>query len=210
MDKSDNAPRLIINLKELENTEPSTHWLTPPVFPVYYKVQVGLTVTPEVMVVKPGTVDIFGYQVEFRDKDQEVDPDLPLVKLLGSDKEHNAWEASQVLDRKFHGQAADDFCYAVEYNSYEPSFTNITFFTLVKQGENDNDHWIWYLEVEGVADVEVPDWEKKRNPLTWTENPTKIIKRTVKESWIADGWCDYTGWDCQSGLSWIKVSSDDC
>ncbi len=48
----------------------------------------------------------------------------------------------------------------------------------VKEGANDEENWIWYVQTNDGRVAEI------------------------------DGWCDYTGWDCQSGIDITFLSKE--
>lgn len=64
----------------------------------------------------------------------------------------------------------DDFKYALEENPQEFGLGDVMGILAEIPGENDELYWYWILKL----------------------NDGRYV--------YADGWCDYTGWDCQSGL----------
>lgn len=106
-------------------------------------------------------------------------PDLPVVDLPGSDGWRHGYEYGNVLERRFPGQDGGQLALAIEYNSrYDgvgPADQEVTNLVMVQQGEHDGDAWIWRV--------------------TFIDGTT----------WMAKGWCDYTGWDCQSSLVWTRT-----
>ena len=66
----------------------------------------------------------------------------------------------------------DDLYYAIEYNPPE-QFSKEDILEIVAEvvGENDEFSWWW------------------------------VIKMKNKKYFLLEGWCDYTGWDCQSGIN---------
>jgi hypothetical protein len=98
-----------------------------------------------------------------------------IVKLNGMSL---AWEDAfmmgDALEEEFPGCDGHDFCCAISYNDGGPLDRGgvISMLKLVKQGERDESDWIWEVTL------------------------------TNGEVWVAQGWCDYTGWDCQSSLVW--------
>ena len=61
----------------------------------------------------------------------------------------------------------------MQYNDYGPAARlPITGLVLEQQGEHDGNNWIWRVTLGDGS------------------------------TWIAEGGCDYTGWDCQSHLDW--------
>jgi hypothetical protein len=63
----------------------------------------------------------------------------------------------------------DDIGYAFKYNNLGPRLDDIDVVVGEVCGANDEYYWYWILQM-------------KDNTFSW-----------------AKGWCDYTGWDCQSG-----------
>jgi hypothetical protein len=99
------------------------------------------------------------------------------IILPGSETYWSGYEKAEELEKLFPEQDAYDFCSAIAENqSVEPGpltdEVGITGLLLVQQGENDSESWIW------------------------------LVKLSNGEHWWLDGWCDYTGWDCQSGIAW--------
>ena len=107
-----------------------------------------------------------------------VDPfDFPIVPLAGSESWTYAYERADVWEKMFPGQDADQLSYAITYNGLAEGKDECSLVSLkcIQFGENDGSEWIW--------EVEFSDSSK----------------------WTATGWCDYTGWDCQSGLDWQQI-----
>lgn len=106
------------------------------------------------------------------------DVDVPPVVLPGSEGHWNAYDHGDKLDRLFPGQDAFDLMYACQYNGWGPltDGVGVVRLTMAQQGCNDEEDWIWFVE---------------------------LTDGTV---WQAMGGCDYTGWDCQSWLTWRCVS----
>ena len=107
--------------------------------------------------------------------------DLPFVHFPGSEDWTSAYEAGEALDARFPGQDAIELLMACEYNDYGPLKTGVTITGLLlsQQGYGDGDDWIWYVKL--------------------ADDPTL---------WVAQGGCDYTGWDCQSSLAWTGVGGE--
>jgi hypothetical protein len=57
----------------------------------------------------------------------------------------------------------------LEYNKVEFSLGDIREVLAVYEGSKDEENWFWILRLHDDS------------------------------CWLLDGWCDYTGWDCQSG-----------
>lgn len=94
------------------------------------------------------------------------------VGLPGSESWISSYEAGEVLESIFPEQAAHDFCMACEHNGNGP-LGDGKLVGLVLIEEGERDGAAWLWEV--------------------------TVDDTV---WLAEGWCDYTGWDCQSSLLW--------
>jgi hypothetical protein len=101
--------------------------------------------------------------------------DVPFVRLPGSETYWSGYEYGTKLYERWPEAGASDFAYAVEYNGWEPECKDITDLVMEHEGERDEDSWTWRVT---LADGTV---------------------------WKVEGWCDYTGWDCQSGISWEQV-----
>lgn len=100
-----------------------------------------------------------------------------IVSLPGSLGWESAYEFGQTLEERFPGQDGWNLSSAMEHNGMGPLSDNngIAELVLLKQGARDETSWVWRVTCE---DGNV---------------------------WIAEGWCDYTGWDCQSGLRWNEA-----
>jgi len=100
------------------------------------------------------------------------------IMLPGSENYWHAYERGEDLDTAFPGQDASDFAIAVEYNGSPEELKDVAVVALVcvQFGANDDEGWVWH--------VDFADGSK----------------------WVVEGWCDYTGWDCQSGLDWTLMS----
>jgi len=104
-------------------------------------------------------------------------PDLPIVPLPGYEGWADAYEWGGALDKQFPGQDADEFAYACGYNDTGPAQNReITDFVMAQRGENDGADWIWHVTFADAT------------------------------RWIAQGGCDYTGWDCMSDLTWTLAN----
>lgn len=101
--------------------------------------------------------------------------DLPVVPLPGSEGWIGAYQWGGELEKAFPNQDADQLAYACEYNGLGPvDGHRITGLVMVQQGERDEGSWIWHVTLDDGA------------------------------TWTLEGWCDYTGWDCQSGTDWTE------
>ena len=103
--------------------------------------------------------------------------DVPIVRLPGSLKWENGYKYGQALEETFPGQGGYDLRAAMEHNTLGPvSETNgIVGLVMTQQGERDAASWVWRVTMQDGS------------------------------VWFAEGWCDYTGWDCQSGLTWTRA-----
>ena len=108
----------------------------------------------------------------------DIPENLPVIPLPGSENWRDAYEWGQAMGRQFPGQDAHDFAMACHYGDFGPmhSGESILGLVLIQQGYHDGPDWIWEVTLQD------------------------------NEVWHARGWCDYTGWDCQSGLDWSRVS----
>lgn len=98
--------------------------------------------------------------------------EYPVAKIIGGERWNSAYDASCELEALFPGQDAFNFCIAVSEHGIPYETGNITNLVMVQEGENDGDSWIWHVTFDDGG------------------------------VWTAEGWCDYTGWDCQSNLTW--------
>jgi hypothetical protein len=98
---------------------------------------------------------------------------VPIIALEGSETWIGAWEFADQLESRFPDQDAHSFASACFYNEFGPiEARRITRLRLLRQGERDATDWIWQVQVDGH------EWH------------------------VAEAGCDYTGWDCQSHLTW--------
>lgn len=74
------------------------------------------------------------------------------------------------FDNTKESYESDDIKYAFECNNLSSKLDDIDVIVAEVCGANDEDHWYWILQL-------------KDGTFTWVS-----------------GWCDYTGWDCQSGV----------
>lgn len=104
------------------------------------------------------------------------DINIPVVPLPGSEGWADAYKYGNLLERKFPGQQAESLCYAIEHNEAGPAAKQeIVNLVMEQEGGPDEQDWIWRVTFEDGT------------------------------TWRAIGWCDYTGWDCQSGLAWEQI-----
>ena len=110
-----------------------------------------------------------------------MNPDnMPIIRLEGSSGWERAYEAGKLLEWAFPRQDGHDFAHALSENDYGPveqDYSNLVSIDMLKQGERDAGDWIWRVTLSNG------------------------------EVWTVTGWCDYTGWDCQSGVSWTKENN---
>lgn len=105
--------------------------------------------------------------------------EYPLAVIDGSKPWWDTYDVGRALDSAFPGQDGIDLAYAAAYNEKGPldGTRAVTGLLMVQQGFNDGDSWIW------------------------------IISFGDGSTYFAEGWCDYTGWDCQSDITWEKYES---
>lgn len=91
--------------------------------------------------------------------------------------------ASQVTrEERMWGELSDDrrneltwhFVYAMYYNDPPFAIEDVSMVDVLKEGEREEASWVW-----------------------------RVVMRSRGE-WMVVGWCDYTGWDCQSGAAFYK------
>lgn len=132
----------------------------------------------EIMLDPTSTATVFevtGPATEQVDLFDEVAAQYPLIDLPGSDEWRSSYEMGEVLDKAFPGQDASDLMVGCSYNDWGPlkdGDRRIVSLECIQHGENDGQNWIWHVGLD---------------------NGTQ---------WVVEGGCDYTGWDCQSGLTW--------
>jgi len=68
-----------------------------------------------------------------------------------------------------------DLSSCIEFNAAPFSITDIVEVMLLKEGERDSGAWEW------------------------------IITLNNRDKYFIQGSCDYTGWDCQSGASYVRL-----
>lgn len=79
-----------------------------------------------------------------------------------------------------------DLAAAFEYNTAPFPSTDIEEVLAVVEGYNDGDEWNWVVRLNEEEGVPEPS--------------------TLRYAFIS-GWCDYTGWDCQSGVEVVMTHS---
>lgn len=104
----------------------------------------------------------------------QTDPEffLPFVPMPGADRWVNSYERGEQMAVLWPGQDTHDLCYAIEYNASWPE-GGITNIKMMQQGENDGPSWIWHVTMDNEGE---------------------------ETTYVIEGWCDFTGWDCQSGV----------
>ena len=114
--------------------------------------------------------------------------DYPRVQLKGSMSYWNHYDNYEEIDSKFPGCDGYDFAWASSMADGEgPDLTKVAINKLImcQQGYNDGPDWIWFVTTE------VPEGQHDYH--------------NMGDSWILQGGCDYTGWDCQASASWLKL-----
>ena len=111
--------------------------------------------------------------------------DFPVIKLHGSEGWERGYELGLELQKRFD-LADADIGYALAYHAVpgELESREITDIDMLQEGCNDGPHWIWRLAFRS------------------DDRPY------FGDVWFLEGWCDYTGWDCQSGVTWYKATED--
>lgn len=108
--------------------------------------------------------------------------EYPIVDLPGSQDWARAHALGLKLDAAWPGQQGDDFAYAYAYHDHPQGLGPLDELVLLQEGANGGPHFIWKCRFLAGADV----WRRR--------------------TFIVDGWCDYTGWDCQSGAQWMEMT----
>ena len=99
------------------------------------------------------------------------------VVLTGSEQYWYGWDYGNALDDLFPHQDAADFGQAIGLGQGPISETNsVVGLVLTQAGENDGPSWKWEVKLEDGT------------------------------TWKLEGWCDYTGWDCQAGNDWEQLN----
>lgn len=102
----------------------------------------------------------------------------PIIKIPGSDTWSDSYELGQYLSSAFPGHGCYDLAMAVAYNKSWPDNAAIRKVVMLEEGCNDGPAWLWAV---------------------------KFSDDNGESYWmIGHGWCDYTGWDCQSGFVWSE------
>lgn len=108
--------------------------------------------------------------------------EYPIVDLPGSQDWARARALGLKLDAAWPGQQGDDFAYAYAYHPHPEGLGSLVELVSLQEGDRDGPHFIWKC--------------------TFRVNyGTRRLR-----SFIVDGWCDYTGWDCQSGAQWMETT----
>lgn len=113
--------------------------------------------------------------------------DYPIVRIPGSENWQRGYELADELEKAFPHEECENFAHAISENwdSCPDLTAGITKLICLEQGLNDETDWIWYV-VLGKDDV---GYGADRN-----------AKR-----YVVRGWCDYTGWDCRSAVTWTEI-----
>ena len=98
----------------------------------------------------------------------------PIINLAGSEDWLSGYELSKKLEELYPNEEALDFAYCVQYTDHPDLSSGIKFLKCLQVGERDEGDWIWQVELGDG---------------TW---------------YVVTGWCDYTGWDCQSDSRWAS------
>lgn len=108
-----------------------------------------------------------------------TEEEYPPVMLPGSEYWWSGWEFGDELAKRFPDAEAHDFGTACGEN---PSAETVRM----------REHGVLWLECEQVGERDEGSW-------IWN------VVFGDGSSWRVEGWCDYTGWDCQSGMSWERL-----
>jgi hypothetical protein len=105
----------------------------------------------------------------------------PFIQLPGAEEWTWYYEQGSQLAKEFPNQDCKDLCSALGNNEELAILHDalIHDVTMIQQGKRDGGNWIWQV-------VLIEDQRLKR--------------------FIIEGWCDYTGWDCQSGVHIEEVA----
>ena len=113
---------------------------------------------------------------------REITPDdFPPVRLPGDDRWFAGYEWGNLLCERWPDESSGDFAEALSHNVFEGDdlwgrmTSGVTALKCDQEGENDGEPWVWTV--------------------TFADGTT----------WQITGWCDYTGWDCQSGIEAVQV-----
>ncbi len=99
------------------------------------------------------------------------------VRIPGDEGWYFGYQMAQALDARFPNQQAEDFAYMLAHNQHPLGDTaNVVDLICTQVGENDGGEWIWTVRLDDGR------------------------------AWTVVAWCDYTGWDCQSGADWESTS----
>ena len=102
---------------------------------------------------------------------------IPPVKFPSAEEWWSGERDYQEIEERFPDHEPWDFAYALVYNDRGPlDSAQLVNLVCVQVGRNDEESWIWHVSLDDGT------------------------------RWALEGWCDYTGWDCQSGVSWTQIS----
>ena len=106
---------------------------------------------------------------------------FPLIAIKGSESYANAYEKGKEWEKRWPGQDCSSLAYAIAYNgdSVPPEIASLVpeEIVLLDEGENDERQWVWAIT---FTDSRYRGW------------------------WVVYASCDYTGWDCQSSMNWVR------
>lgn len=97
------------------------------------------------------------------------------IMLPGSEDYWNGYEFGELLAERFPNEAPEDLGYALTYHGAPLKDEEILSVEMIREGYNDGPSWFWEITFSN------------------------------RQVFILEGWCDYTGWDCQSGTTWFKA-----
>ena len=106
--------------------------------------------------------------------------DFSSLPVIGPSSYLEQMDAIEALEHKFPNADAGDFVLACVENTWGPldGVASLKSLVCVKSGDRDEEDWIWHVVLDDGT------------------------------IWEAVGWCDYTGWDCQSDLSWTCIQDE--
>lgn len=104
----------------------------------------------------------------------EYEERYPIIPIPGSRNYLEAYDWGAKLEKIFPGQDAESFAQACMNNHCAP------------------------IDKRSIIDI-------KLIQQGYNDGPSWIWEVTLEgEIWVAEGWADFSGWDCQSGLEWTR------